>query len=175
MNETTDTQIIEYARSAMNNKALDTFRELGRDEELGPVDSPTVQQFITCLTAMKEEDRTCHCSISVNENEQHRKDKEDIRLRLLNGVQVAYWTMPREGRITQTATILLMQSIDEAIDMVDSPETLHDWEWLEAYALSPNYFKYLQMRSLSQKIGDIFQSCEIGVGLRHLWSISSCS
>lgn len=34
------------------------------------------------------------------------------------GVQAAYWSMLEEGRITQTAALLLMQSVDEALDQV---------------------------------------------------------
>lgn len=34
------------------------------------------------------------------------------------GVQAAYWHMLEEGRITRTATLILMQSVDEALDKV---------------------------------------------------------
>lgn len=73
-----------------------------------------------------------------------------------SGVQAAYWGMLDEGRITQTAAILLMQSVDEAIDMVASHETLLDWKGLETHVQFPSYFKYLHMRFLPQKLVTIF-------------------
>lgn len=157
MDKTTDIKmrIVDYTRYEMNNKALEAFRELGEDEELGPADWPSVVKYITCLTA--EEGHRMHPhAISINENEQQRMHMQDTRLRHLNGVQAAYWGMLDEGRITQTAAILLMQSVDEAIDMVASHETLLDWKGLEAYVQFPSYFKYLQMRFLPQKLVTIF-------------------
>ena len=37
---------------------------------------------------------------------------------LPTGVQATYWSMLEEGRITQTAALILMQSVDEALDKV---------------------------------------------------------
>lgn len=157
MDKTTDIKmrIVDYTRYEMNNKALEAFRELGEDEELGPADWPSVVNYITCL-ATQEGHRTHPHDISINENEQHRTHMQDTRLRLLNGVQAAYWGMLDEGRITQTAAILLMQSVDEAIDMVVSHETLLDWKGLEAHVQFPSFFKYLRMRFLPQKLVTIF-------------------
>eukprot|EP01018_Ginkgo_biloba_P028675 Gb_12290 [translate_table: standard] len=61
-----------------------------------------------------------------------------------------------EGRITQTAAILLMQSVDEALDMLVSHEALLDWKGLEAHVRFPSYFKYLQMRFLPHKLVTFF-------------------
>lgn len=157
MDKTSDIKmrIVDYTRYEMNNKALEAFRELGEDEELGQADWTSVVKYITCLTT-EEGNRMHPHAISINENEQQRMHMQDTRLRLLNGVQAAYWGMLDEGRITQTAAILLMQSVDEAIDMVASHEILLDWKGLETHVQLPSYFKYLQMRFLPQKLVTIF-------------------
>lgn len=48
-----------------------------------------------------------------------------------------------EGRITQTTANILMQSVDEAIDLV-SNEPLCDWKGLKENVNFPNYYKFLQ-------------------------------
>lgn len=158
MDKTADIKmrIVDYTRYEMNKKALEAFQELGEDEELGPADWPSVLNYITCLTTLEGGDRTHPHAISINENEQHRMHMQDTRLRLLNGVQAAYWGMLDEGRITQTAAILLMQSVDEAIDMVASHKTLLDWKGLETHVQFPSYFKYLEMRFLPQRLVTFF-------------------
>lgn len=152
MDKTSDSkmQIVQYIRSEMKNKALEKLGELGEDEELGPDDRQSVCQRITCL---KTEEGHC---ISINENEQHRMDKQDTRLLLLNGVQAAYWRMLCEGKITQTTAILLMRSIDEAVDMVYSRNKLVDWERLEAYLEFAGRSKCFQIRCLPLKLQTFF-------------------
>lgn len=59
------------------------------------------------------------------------------------GVQAAYWEMLDDGRITQITANLLMQSVDEAMDMV-SRESLCDWKGLRANVQFPFYFKFLE-------------------------------
>jgi len=39
------------------------------------------------------------------------------------GVQASYWNMLEEGRITRTAALILMQSVDEALDKVSRSNT----------------------------------------------------
>ncbi|GLJ39011.1 hypothetical protein SUGI_0795200 [Cryptomeria japonica] len=158
MNKTLDTKkrILDYTRYEMNNKALEAYGELGEDEELGPVDWPSVVKHISCLNALEEGEQPHPHDIPPNENEMHKMHMIDTRVRLLNGVQAAYWGMLDEGRITNTAAILLMQSVEEAIDMISTHEKLLDWKALKIYVQFPSYFKYLQMKFLPQKLVTFF-------------------
>lgn len=73
----------------------------------------------------------------------------------VTGVQASYWGMLEEGRIRQTTAILLMQSVDEAIDMViDKP--LCDWRGLKAHVHFPNYYKFLQVSYCPPKLVTYF-------------------
>lgn len=63
--------------------------------------------------------------------------------------------MLEEGRINQTSAILLMQSVDEALDVV-SHEPLCDWKGLKANVHFPSYYKYLQFSRLPQKLVTYF-------------------
>eukprot|EP01018_Ginkgo_biloba_P018456 Gb_13803 [translate_table: standard] len=60
--------------------------------------------------------------------------------------------MLEEERITQTSAILLMQSIDEALDLAISHETLLDWKGLSAHVCFPDYVRYLQLRFFPEKL-----------------------
>lgn len=73
----------------------------------------------------------------------------------ITGVQAAYWEMLDEGRITQSAANVLMQSVDEAIDLT-SNECLCDWNGLKANVHFPNYYKVLQSRIFPQKVVTYF-------------------
>jgi NhaP-type Na+/H+ or K+/H+ antiporter len=119
----TKSRVLEYAKYDMYSKALESFEELGEDEELGPADWTTVCKYVSCLKRVPEEGRPAHphhppTSTALPEIEERMQQMLDTRIRFLNGVQSAYWTMLEEGRITQTAAILLMQSVDEAQDKV---------------------------------------------------------
>lgn len=57
--------------------------------------------------------------------------------------------MLEEGRITQTAALLLMQSVDEALDQVENHSALPDWDGLRPHVRFPRYLKYLSWRSTS--------------------------
>lgn len=70
---------------------------------------------------------------------------------MIIGVQAAYWVMLDEGRITQTTANLLMQSVDEAMDLV-SHQYLCDWNGLKSYVNMPNYFKFIQSSIVPQRI-----------------------
>lgn len=67
------------------------------------------------------------------------------------GVQAAYWGMLDEGRITPTTANLLMQSVDEALDLV-SHKALCDWKGLSSYVNIPNYYKFFQTSIVPQKL-----------------------
>ena len=56
-----------------------------------------------------------------------------------------------EGRIRQTTANLLMQSVDEALDLV-SDEPLCDWRGLKANVNFPKYYKLLQKSICPQKL-----------------------
>jgi len=56
-----------------------------------------------------------------------------------------------EGRITQNTANILMQSVDEALDLV-SDEPLCDWKGLKANVHFPSYYKLLQTRIIPQKL-----------------------
>lgn len=138
-------RILEYTKYEMNIKALEAFEELEEDEELGPAEWQTVTKYISCLT-------TAERPIHPHEMENHvteiqKNQLQDTRLRLLNGVQAAYWTMLEERRITQTAALILMQSVDEALDAVIKNEVLIDWKGLDSHVQFPQYLKHLWLRN----------------------------
>lgn len=146
----TKIRILNYTRYEMLNKALEAFGDLRDDEELGPADWPTVQRYITCLSNLDEGQVHPH---SVIESEYHLQSMnlKDIRVRLLNGVQAAYWGMLEEGRINQTTAILLMRSVDEAMDVVSS-EPLCDWKGLKSKVHFPKYYRFLQMSRFPRRL-----------------------
>ncbi|GFS38356.1 sodium proton exchanger, putative [Actinidia rufa] len=144
-------RILDFTKYEMLNKALEAFGDLGDDEELGPVDWPTVKRYISSLNHVEGERVHPH-SVSGNDNNLDCMNLKDIRIRLLNGVQSAYWGMLDEGRIMQSTANLLMQSVDEAIDLVVSHEPLCDWKGLKAYVHFPNHYKFLQTSLLPQKL-----------------------
>ncbi|XP_030959879.1 sodium/hydrogen exchanger 7 isoform X2 [Quercus lobata] len=143
-------RVLDYTKHEMLNKALEAFGDLGEDEELGPVDWPTVKRYITCLNNLEGERVHPHNTPEDNNN-LDVMNLEDIRIRLLNGVQAAYWGMLDEGRITQNTANILMQSVDEALDLV-SDEPLCDWKGLKANVHFPSYYKLLQTRIIPQKL-----------------------
>ncbi|XP_050275680.1 sodium/hydrogen exchanger 7-like isoform X5 [Quercus robur] len=143
-------RVLDYTKHEMLIKALEAFGDLGDDEELGPVDWPTVKRYITCLNNLEGERVHPHSTPEDNNN-LDVMNLEDIRIRLLNGVQAAYWGMLDEGRITQNTANILMQSVDEALDLV-SDEPLCDWKGLKANVHFPSYYKLLQTRIIPQKL-----------------------
>ncbi|XP_052204612.1 sodium/hydrogen exchanger 7 isoform X4 [Diospyros lotus] len=147
-------RILEYTKYEMLNKALEAFGDLGDDEELGPVDWLTVKRYIKSLNDVEGEREHPH-SAPNNENNFDHMNLKDIRVRLLNGVQAAYWGMLDEGRITQATANMLMQSVDEAIDSV-AYEPLCDWKGLKAHVNFPNHYKFLQTSICPQKLVTYF-------------------
>ncbi|XP_059445682.1 sodium/hydrogen exchanger 8 isoform X1 [Corylus avellana] len=143
-------RILDYTKYEMLNKALEAFGDLGDDEELGPADWPTVKRYIASLHNLERERVPPYGAPEDDDNLDHMNLK-DIRIRLLNGVQAAYWGMLDEGRITQTTANLLMQSVDEALDLV-SHEPLCDWKGLKANVHFPSYYKLLQTSICPQKL-----------------------
>ncbi|XVE91878.1 hypothetical protein REPUB_Repub01dG0049200 [Reevesia pubescens] len=135
-------RILDYTKYEMLNKALEAFEDLGDDEELGPADWPTVKRYIASLNNLEGDCVHPH-SASEADNNLVPTNLKDIRIRLLNGVQSAYWGMLDEGRITQSTANLLMQSVDEAIDAA-SHEPLCDWKGLKSNVHFPNYYKFLE-------------------------------
>ncbi|KAK1387164.1 sodium/hydrogen exchanger 8 [Heracleum sosnowskyi] len=110
-------RILEYTKYEMMNKALEIFGDFGDDEELGPADWPTVKEYIATLSGVDGEQAHLHTQ-SHSDDKLDIMNLEDIRIRFLNGVQAAYWEMVEEGRITQKIANLLMQSVDEALDLI---------------------------------------------------------
>ncbi|KAM3324749.1 hypothetical protein P3S67_005901 [Capsicum chacoense] len=147
-------RILNYTKYKMLNKALEAFGDLGDDEELGRADWPTVKRYINSLNDVGCEPVHPHSSSENGDNVDHMHLK-DIRIRLLNGVQAAYWEMLNEGRIPQTVANLLMLSLEEAIDVV-SHEPLCDWKGLRSYVHIPNYFKFLQTSFVPRKLVTYF-------------------
>ncbi|KAH9794274.1 Sodium/hydrogen exchanger 7 [Citrus sinensis] len=142
-------RILDYTKYEMLNSAFKTFGDLGDDEELGPVDWPTVKRYIRCLNDLEGVPMHPH-SASETGDSLDPTNLRDIRVRLLNGVQAAYWAMLDEGRITQTAANILMQSVDEGIDLASNE--LCDWRGLKDNVSFPNYYKFLQTSMFPQKL-----------------------
>lgn len=67
------------------------------------------------------------------------------------GVRAAYWGMIDNGRITQATSTLLIQSIDEAVDLIID-EPLCDWNILKAHVHFPRYYRFLQMTFFPSKL-----------------------
>ncbi|KAJ1697251.1 hypothetical protein LUZ63_005763 [Rhynchospora breviuscula] len=147
-------RILNYTRYEMMNKALETFGDLRDDEELGPADWPTVKRYITCLSNLEEERSHPH-DVPEGDHNLQSMTLRDIRVRLLNGVQAAYWVMLEEGRITQTTANILMRSVDEAMDRVPT-EPLCDWKGLQSSVHFPTHYRFLQMTRLPRKIVTFF-------------------
>eukprot|EP00258_Populus_trichocarpa_P050533 XP_024466552.1 sodium/hydrogen exchanger 7 isoform X6 [Populus trichocarpa] len=150
----TKKRILNYTKYEMLNKALEAFGDLGDDEELGPVDWPTVKTYIASLNNLEGSFEHPH-SASEAGNNLDPNNLKDIRLRLLNGVQAAYWGMLDEGRIMQTTANILMQSVDEAIDLA-SHECLCDWKGLRSNVHFPSYYKFLQASIFPQRMVTYF-------------------
>ncbi|KAL9674096.1 hypothetical protein QQ045_030366 [Rhodiola kirilowii] len=146
----TKKRILNYTKFEMLNKALEAFGDLGDDEELGPTDWPTVKKYISSLHDLDEDSAHPH-SRPEDEANLDPMNVKDIRIRLLNGVQAAYWEMLDDGRITQITANLLMQSVDEAMDMVSS-ETICDWKGLRSNVQFPFYYKFLETSIWPQKL-----------------------
>ncbi|KAM5566575.1 sodium/hydrogen exchanger 8 [Rosa sericea] len=147
-------RILHYTKYEMLNKALEAFGDLGDDEELGPADWPTVKRYITSLNDVDSEPVHPHTA-GESDNNLDITNLKDIRERHLNGVQAAYWTMLDEGRITKSTANILMQSVDEAFDLV-SNEPLCDWKGLKSQVHFPNYYKFLQTSICPQKLVTYF-------------------
>ncbi|RHN42304.1 putative potassium channel, voltage-dependent, ERG, cation/H+ exchanger [Medicago truncatula] len=147
-------RILEFTKYEMLNKALEAFGELGDDEELGPADWPTVKRYISCLNDIEGEGVHPHRA-SESDSNLDPMNLKDIRIRLLNGVQAAYWEMLDEGRITQTTANILMLSVEESIDLASS-EPLCDWKGLEANVRFPSYYKFLQSSMFPPKLVTFF-------------------
>ncbi|XP_050231832.1 sodium/hydrogen exchanger 8-like [Mercurialis annua] len=144
-------RILDYTKYEMLNKALAAFGELGDDEELGPADWPTVKRYIPSLNNLEGK----HEHPAESEEDLDPTKLKDIRIRLLNGVQSAYWGMLEEGRITQMTANVLMQSVDEAIDMA-SHEPLSDWKGLKDNVHFPSYYRFLQASIVPRKLVTYF-------------------
>ncbi|ONM02454.1 Sodium/hydrogen exchanger 7 [Zea mays] len=150
----TKLRILKYTRYEMLKKALEAFGELRDDEELGPADWVTVKKYITCLNDLDYEPEHPH-DVGDEDDCMHIMNLTDIRVRLLNGVQAAYWGMLEEGRITQVTANILMRSVDEAMDLV-SGQTLCDWKGLKSNVQFPNYYRFLQRSRLPRKLVTYF-------------------
>lgn len=147
-------RILEYTKFEMQKKALEAFRDLGDDEELGPADWPTVKKYIKSLGNVDGEQIHPHDTPESGDNHVHMNLK-DIRIRLLNGVQAAYWMMLDEGRISEGTANILMQSVDEALDKV-AHEPLCDWKGLKRNVHFPSYYRVLQGSMLPRKLVTFF-------------------
>ncbi|KAL8170531.1 hypothetical protein V2J09_022335 [Rumex salicifolius] len=147
-------RILKFTKYEMLNKALEAFGDLGDDEELGPADWPTVKRFIKSLDSVEGERMQLHDATDSGSMFDPSSLK-DIRIRLLNGVQAAYWVMLDEGRITQVTANILMQSVDGALDLVEH-EPLCDWKGLKSQVNFPSYYKFLQMSICPRKLVTYF-------------------
>ncbi|GAB2283487.1 Son of sevenless 1 [Dionaea muscipula] len=147
-------RIMEFTKYEMLNKALEAFGDLGEDEELGPADWPTVKRYIKSLPNIDDE-RVNPDNGSESHTSLHSLSLSDIRIRLLNGVQAAYWVMLDEGRIMQMTANILMQSVDEALDLV-SLEPLCDWNGLKDSVQFPNYYRFFQTDIFPPKLVTFF-------------------
>nr|ACN66494.1 salt overly sensitive 1B [Chenopodium quinoa] len=149
-------RILEFTKYEMEKKALEAFGDLGEDEELGPADWPTVKRYIKSLNTISGDRIHPHDASDTSDNGfLDPMNLKDMRVRLLNGVQSAYWVMLDEGRITQSTANVLMQSVDEALDAVDH-EPLCDWKGLKNSVHFPKYYRLLQGGIYPKKLVTFF-------------------
>ncbi|KAJ4915789.1 Sodium/hydrogen exchanger 8 [Raphanus sativus] len=145
----TKKRILEYTKFEMMNTAFKAFENLGDDEELGSADWHTVIGHIPSLKNLQGEQVNPHDGCEAGNVDP--TNIMDIRIRFLNGVQAAYWEMLDDGRITKGTANVLMQSVDEALDLV-STESLCDWRGLKPCVHFPKYYKFLQSRIIPRKL-----------------------
>ncbi|CAI5517513.1 unnamed protein product [Closterium sp. Naga37s-1] len=167
--------VIHFTRRELFDHAVKTFEEIGDDEELGPAEWSTVSEYLTCLDqrvlepggrgaghhAHTRGSRT-HTGSSLHAHEEaggevdvekaaeeavRQQQLADTRLRFLNGVQAAYWSMLEEGRVNQTAAMLLMQAVAEAVDLTSEQHRLCLWAAMRPHVRMPRFFRALH-RSL---------------------------
>ncbi|KAL0723481.1 hypothetical protein Bca4012_038080 [Brassica carinata] len=145
----TKERILEYTKYEMMNTALKAFENLGDDEELGSADWHTVVGHISSLNDLEGGQVSPQNGYGAGSADP--TNIMDIRIRFLNGVQAAYWEMLDDGRITQNTANVLMQSVDEALDLV-STESLCDWRGLKPCVHFPKYYGFLQSRIIPRKL-----------------------
>nr|AIA08676.1 salt overly sensitive 1 [Triticum aestivum] len=158
----TKLRVLKYTQYEMLNKALEAFGDLRDDEELGPVDWVNVKKYITCLNNLEDEQAHPH-DVPDKDDHVHTMNLKDTRVRILNGVQAAYWGMLEEGRITQSTANILMRSVDEAMDLVSS-QSLCDWKGLRSNVHFPNYYRFLQMSRLPRRLVTYFTVDRLELG-----------
>ncbi|CAI5469301.1 unnamed protein product [Closterium sp. Yama58-4] len=177
MNATSDIKkrVVNFTRQELCEYAVKTFEEIGDDEELGPAEWATVNEYLTCLKQPASHGtgslsasgflsrfggsgtgsgggsgvgvRKSHPHDHSQSHEQLRAQQlHDTRLRFLNGVQAAYWSMLEEGRVNQTAAMLLMQAIAEAVDLTTQQHRLCLWKALEPHVRMPRYLRLFHRR-----------------------------
>ncbi|KAH7444411.1 hypothetical protein KP509_02G077100 [Ceratopteris richardii] len=147
MQRTTDVKlrILNYTKHEMHMRAVQAFDKLEEDEDLGPADWQHVMKYLTFLATSDRPSRAHGSHIRLPEN--YQSHLQDTRVRLLNGVQAAYWTMVEKGRVSQASALILMQSVDEALDAVMKNRTLSDWKGLDPHVRFPSYLRYLWLRN----------------------------
>ncbi|CAI5478764.1 unnamed protein product [Closterium sp. Yama58-4] len=177
MNATSDIKkrVVNFTRQELCEYAVKTFEEIGDDEELGPAEWATVNEYLTCLKQPASQGastlsasgflsrfggsgtgsgggsgvglRKSHPHDHSQSHEQLRAQQlHDTRLRFLNGVQAAYWSMLEEGRVNQTAAMLLMQAVAEAVDLTTQQRRLLLWKALEPHVRMPRYLRLIHRR-----------------------------
>ncbi|KAI3951869.1 hypothetical protein MKW92_021475 [Papaver armeniacum] len=147
---TTKRRILEHTRHEMMNIALEAFGGLEDDEELGPAEWHTVKKYLSCLNNLEEDHMHPH-NVSKNESNIDVMNLKDTRIRLLIGVQAAYWGMLNDGRISQNTATTLLGSVNEAIDLV-SHHSLCDWKGIKSHVHFPSHYRLLQMSICPQKL-----------------------
>ncbi|VYS46087.1 unnamed protein product [Arabidopsis thaliana] len=145
----TKKRLLEYTKFEMMKTALKAFENLGDDEELGSADWHTVIRHISSLKDLEGRQLNPHNGYEAGSLDP--TNMMDMRIRFLKGVQAAYWEMLDDGRITQCTANVLMQSVDEALDLV-STSSLSDWRGLEPCVHFPNYYKFLQSQIIPRKL-----------------------
>ncbi|KAI3936863.1 hypothetical protein MKW92_039341 [Papaver armeniacum] len=110
----------------------------------------TVKKYLSCLNNLEEDHMHPH-NVSKNESNIDVMNLKDTRIRLLIGVQAAYWGMLNDGRISQNTATTLLGSVDEAIDLV-SHHSLCDWKGIKSHVHFPSHYRLLQMSICPQKL-----------------------
>ncbi|KAI3908255.1 hypothetical protein MKX01_027277 [Papaver californicum] len=103
-----------------------------------------------CLNNL-EEDHVHPQNGSKIESNIDAMNLRDTRVRLLIGVQAAYWGMLHDGRIAQNTATTLLGSVDEAIVLV-SRDSLCDWKVIKSHVHFPSHYRLLQMSICPQEL-----------------------
>ena len=99
---------------------------------------------IKVATAMKKQAKTTIMELTT-----------ELRHKYLTILKSCYWEFFEEGQCMPESVLVLMESVDRAMDNEDSEMT--DWSFVFSYIISDTFLKFLSTLSQLPCIGKIFR------------------